>query len=247
MTTPLHPRRGKRIAILQSNYVPWKGYFDLLDHVDEFILLDSVQYTRSDWRNRNRIVTPHGERWLTIPIETAGRLGRRIKDARTSHDRWPAHHWKQLQFAYAQAPAFRELRDWLGHLFSSTPTRWLTEINEHFLRAIQLHLGIETTILRDDAFDHAGAQDRSLRLVEICKQAGAAEYVSGPAARVYLDEEVFRRNEIAVTWFEYPEYPVYEQRLSPFTHAVSVLDVLLNTGADAPAYIFRTRADPTTP
>ena len=238
----MHPSvpRPKRIAILQSNYIPWKGYFDLMNSVDEFVLLDSVQYTRSDWRNRNRITTPQGVRWVTIPIQKAGRSKQRIREVRTVNEHWASLHWKQVQYAYRHAPAFRESADFIGALYASSPKRWLTEINQHFLTSINHHLGITTPIRRDEEFELPESPDRTSRLIQICKQAGAAEYVSGPAARGYLDEDAFREQGINVTWFEYPPYPEYPQGAASFEHAVSVLDVLLHMGTDAPRYILRT-------
>src|SRR5208337_2736663 len=106
---------GKRIAILQSNYIPWKGYFDLINSVDEFILYDTAQFTKSDWRNRNRIKTRKGPIWLTIPVVHS--FGQSIQDTVVSDQRWATKHWATLSQSYTRAPYFADQREWLEELF----------------------------------------------------------------------------------------------------------------------------------
>ena len=105
---------GKRVAIVQSSYVPWKGYFDLIRASDEFILLDDVQFTKRDWRSRNRIKTQHGPAWLTIPVRTKGLYRQLIQDTYVSDPRWGEAHWATLRASYARAPFFRNLRGQCG-------------------------------------------------------------------------------------------------------------------------------------
>jgi len=96
----------KRLAVVQSSYIPWKGYFDLIKSVDEFILYDHVQYTRRDWRNRNRIKTRDGPKWLTIPVEVKSKYHQSIQDVRTSDPNWPRRHWESIRHSYARARYF---------------------------------------------------------------------------------------------------------------------------------------------
>src|SRR5687767_5361993 len=96
----------RRIAISQSNYIPWKGYFDLINFMDEFILYDDVQFTRRDWRNRNKIKTPNGELWLTIPVQVTGKYHQSIRETQVSDSTWARTHWRTLEHAYARAPWF---------------------------------------------------------------------------------------------------------------------------------------------
>ena len=96
----------RRVAIVQSSYIPWKGYFDLIRAADEFILLDDVQFTKRDWRSRNRIKTKDGLHWLSIPVHTKGRYEQRILDATVSDPSWAVRHWQTIQGAYARAPHF---------------------------------------------------------------------------------------------------------------------------------------------
>ncbi|HVG11275.1 MAG TPA: WbqC family protein [Thermoanaerobaculia bacterium] len=220
----------KRVAILQSSYVPWKGYFDIIGSVDEFILYDDVQYSKNDWRNRNRIKTPAGTAWMTIPVRQTGRFGQPIREVEIGDPRWAAKHWKSIQTHYARAPWFPELAPVLAGLYESASAEpLLSRVNEKFLRAICEILGIGTHITRSADYQLRG--DRVDRLIGLCQQAGAAEYLSGPAARSYLDEDRFADKGIAVRWMDYSGYPEHRQLFSPpFIHEVSILDLLLNEG-----------------
>jgi hypothetical protein len=227
---------GKRVAIVQSNYIPWKGYFDLIATVDEFILYDDVQYTKRDWRNRNRIKTPAGPQWLTIPVVVKGKYEQRVRDVVVSDPAWARTHWRTLSHNYARAEHFRELKPAVEEWYSAAGDfTYLTEINEHFLRAICDVLQIRTTITRSS--DYALADGRSERLLDLCIQAGARTYLSGPAARRYLDETLFEAAGVAVAWMSYDGYAEYPQLYPPFEHAVSVLDLLFNAGRSARQYM----------
>ena len=225
----------RRVAIVQSNYIPWKGYFDLIAHVDEFVLYDDVQYTRRDWRNRNLIKTAHGPRWLTIPVATTGRYEQRIDETEVSDPEWTARHWDSIRHAYARADAFGEYGPAVEDLYQGAGEKLLTRINERFLRGICGLLGIDTTISRSDGYASDG--ERTERLVRLCERAGATHYVSGPAAQEYLRVELFERAGIEVSWFDYGGYPEYPQLHPPFEHRVSIIDLLLNTGAEAPRFM----------
>ena len=221
----------KRVAIVQSNYVPWRGYFDLIDSVDEFVLLDDAQYTRRDWRNRNRIKTAQGTQWLSIAVQVRGRYTQRIDETRVADPAWPEQHWTTLRQAYARADGFAASEDFVRELYEQVPGALLSDVNRHFLVGVCDRLGIETPITRSTDYDAQGARTR--RLVDLCVKAGAGEYVSGPAARAYLDESLFAAAGVEVAWFEYGPYPEYPQPHGPFEPHVSILDVLLCAGADA--------------
>jgi hypothetical protein len=227
---------GKRVAVVQSNYIPWKGYFDLIRRVDEFVLYDDVQYTRRDWRNRNRIKTPAGIRWLTIPVQVKGKYHQKIKDTVVSGDEWRREHWETLTHCYGRAPFFRALADTFRELYLGSTTRFLSELNRSILAAVCELLGIRTRLTWSMDY-RLSADDPSERLLEVCAQAHAAEYLSGPAARAYLDEGLFRRAGIRLSYMDYTGYPEYPQLYPPFEHAVSVLDLLFMTGPDAPRYL----------
>ncbi len=234
----------KRVAILQSAYIPWKGYFDLIGFVDEFILLDDVPLSKRDWRNRNRVRTRAGTAWLTIPIHTKGRFGQSIRDVEVSHPGWATNHWKTLQHTYARARHFDEIAPALGELYrQAADVPLLSRINELFLRAICGWLGIGTCLTRSS--DYRLDEDRVRRLVHLCEQAGAGEYLTGPAARAYLDEARFAERDIAVRWMDYSGYQPYRQLYSPpFIHEVTIVDLLVNEGlAGARRYLLSTGAD----
>lgn len=228
----------KRAAILQSSYIPWKGTFDLIRRVDEFILYDDVSYSKNDWRNRNRIKTRTGLVWLTIPVLATGRFGQQIRDVEIGDPRWAAKHWKSIQASYARARGFAEVSPILRDLYERAASETLlSRVNELFLRALCDLLGIETRITLSSEHDLEG--DRVGRLVSLCEQVEAKEYLSGPAARAYLDEARFAERGIAVRFMDYSGYPEHEQLWSPpFVHEVSIVDLLLNEGvAGARSYL----------
>lgn len=231
---------SRTVAIVQSNYVPWKGYFDLIRSVDEFILYDEVQYTRRDWRNRNRIKTPVGIQWLTIPVEVSGRYHQAISETRIADASWAKRHWKTLTQSYGRAPGFPEFSPMLEGFYSTTATDQLSVVNEALLRIVCGALGIQTKFRQSSAFS-LDVDDPTERLVSICRQACATTYLSGPAARSYLDEARFHDAGIDVAWMSYEGYPEYSQLHGPFDHRVSVLDLLFNTGARAIEYLLPPR------
>jgi hypothetical protein len=226
----------KKVAIVQSNYLPWKGYFDLIDTVDEFVLLDDVQFTKRDWRNRNQIKSPSGLIWLTVPVKSKGRFSQPINETEIDYSRnWQIEHWKSIELNYRRAPFFGWVESWLRYPLLSSTFRTVSDLNEALLKLICSKVGVQTTITRSSAYPTAA--DRSQRLLEICAASGASEYLSGPAAAVYLDTELFETRGIHVNWFSYDRYPEYPQLWGGFVHQVSVLDLLLNCGPSSYKHI----------
>lgn len=226
---------SKRVAILQSSYIPWKGYFDLIRHVDEFILFDDVQFTKRDWRNRNRIKTPQGPLWLTIPVQVKGRYLQAIKDTQISDPAWNRMHWRTIQTHYRRAPFFDDFKCALEELFLGCEHTSLSEINHRFIAGLCRMLGITTKL--SWSMEYAIEEGKNERLIGLCRQAHATEYISGPAARSYVEPEKFEAAGLALSFFDYAGYPEYPQLYPPFDHQVSVIDLLLQTGPDAPAYL----------
>jgi hypothetical protein len=215
-----------RVAILQSNYVPWRGYFDIIRRVDDFVLYDTAQYTKNDWRNRNRIMTPNGPVWLTIPVLHSARFGQTISETQISDRRWTKRHLGTLQAGLARAPFFRStlapaLIDWYAEAGALDR---LSKVNCLFIERIMQIFGMTTRL--HDAADLPQDGDRTGKLVSICKSLGAKRYLSGPAARSYLDESQFQSNGIEVEWMDYPTYPSYAQANGSHDPAVSILDTL---------------------
>lgn len=225
----------KTIAICQSNYIPWKGYFDLINSVDEFVIYDSVQFTKNDWRNRNLIKTVHGLKWLTIPVSTAGRHGQAIAVVDVTNPHWFRQHWQSWLTHYANATYFPAFSDELKSLYFDCAGQKLSQINFRFLTVLCRWLGIKTRLSWSTDYPHTG--ERSERLVQICHQAGASHYLSGPAARDYLHAGLFEKAGIAVQWMNYTGYRPYRQLHGTFEHQVSALDLILNEGPNAHLYL----------
>lgn len=225
----------KKVAILQSNYIPWKGYFDLIAAVDEFILYDDMQYTRRDWRNRNQIKTPQGVQWLTVPVQAKGKYYQKIRDTEIEGKDWAATHWKALAQNYRRAPHFAQISEWLEPLYSGDLPCNLSQLNRLFLEAICDYLSIPTVI--SNSWDYNLVDGRTERLADLCAQAGGAEYISGPAAKDYVEADVFKHRGIKLTWFDYTGYPEYQQLWGEFTHGVTILDLLFNCGKDSTRYM----------
>ncbi len=224
---------GKTVAIIQSNYIPWKGYFDVINAVDEFLLYDTVQYTRRDWRNRNRIKTAQGPQWLTIPVQ--GSRTQRICDVQISDPQWARRHWRTLSQAYARAPCFAAYRDEIEALYSDADERTLSALNERFIRALCELLGITTPIAQ--SADDTVHETKTEKLVAICVEAGATRYLCGPASRGYIEAWRFAEAGIALAYADYSGYPEYPQLFGPFLHEVSVLDLIFNAGRDARSFM----------
>ena len=225
----------KSLAIVQSNYIPWKGYFDLINMVDEFILFDVVQYTRRDWRNRNIIKTPSGLRWLTIPVEVKGKYLQKIHEAKVSDPGWAKKHWSMIVHNYAKAKCFREYRDQFELLYLGCTETYLSEINYRFISEICRLLNIKTRI--SWAMDYPFVEGKNERLISLCKATGANHYVSGPSAKAYMDEPMLEAEGIRLSYMEYSGYPVYTQLHGNFEHGVSILDLIFNEGSAAPRFM----------
>ena len=227
--------KPKKIAISQSNYIPWKGYFDMIAAVDEFILYDDMQYTRRDWRNRNKIKTPQGGQWLTVPILVKGKYHQKIRETKIDGTDWAAVHWKTLVQNYRRAPCFSEIALWLEPLYLEQKYNHISQLNRHFIEAICNYLSIKTAIT--NSWDYTLSDGKTERLADLCVQACGTEYISGPAAKDYVDEKVFTDLGIKFIWFDYTGYSTYSQLWGDFTHGVTILDLLFNCGKDSPRYM----------
>lgn len=225
----------RRVAILQSAYIPWKGYFDIIGSVDAFVIYDDVQYSKNHWHNRNQIKTQSGPKWLTIPVSMEQGSFQPIDRVKVAQP-FAAKHWRSIEQSYARAPFFSLYREWLAELYAQAASLdSLSAVNLLFLKAICEQLGIKTQFLASNEMNIGGGQTE--RLVNICRELGACTYLSGPSAKSYLDIGQFTAAGIAVEWMDYANYPEYGQLHGPFSHAVSVLDLTLNTGPEARKYM----------
>ena len=216
-----------KVLITQSNYIPWKGYFDAINKADVFVLYDDMQYTKRDWRNRNLIKTAKGLQWLTIPVQVKGKYFQKINETIVSEKDWNKSHWDQIRNAYRQAPYFKTYQSFFEDLYKSSNEEYLSKINHSFLSSICGLLGISTKFMWSHEFELKG--DKSEKLLNICRELNATHYISGPAAKDYLDESLFKAENITVEWMEY-NYNEYPQQFPPFQHGVSIIDLLFNCG-----------------
>ncbi|XOV79178.1 MAG: WbqC family protein [Aestuariibacter sp.] len=224
------------IAISQSNYIPWKGYFDLINKADVFVFLDDVQYTKRDWRNRNKIKTPEGVKWLSIPIETKNKRFQKIREAKVVDSLWAEKHWFTIKQFYQRAPFFRLYESEIQSAYEIASSQtYLSEINVLFIKTLCDLLGITTELLTLHNSD--SISDASQRLVSICQDNQARSYLSGPAAKLYMNCELFEQANIDIHWMQYSQYPEYTQCYPPFDHQVSILDCLYHLGPNTLDYI----------
>ena len=225
----------KKIAILQSNYIPWKGYFDLINMVDEFILYDDMQYTRRDWRNRNKIKTPQGLQWLTIPVEIKGKFFQKIKDTKITDKKWNIKHWRTISQNYSKAKYFKDYKDIFEELYLTCDEEYLSQINYKFITTINEILEIKTKLRWSSEFELVDGQTE--KLLGICKDCNADIYLSGPAAKDYFNEDLAKQENIKVEWMDYSGYKEYEQLNPPFEHGVTILDLIFNEGDRAKEFM----------
>ena len=223
-------------AVTQSNYLPWRGYFDLIRKCDHVIFLDDVQYTRRDWRNRNRIKTPNGPKWISVPVNTKGRFANmRVCEAVISEPGWKAQHLASIQNAYRTAPHFEsvigKLETWFSNLGSESN---LSAVNRSLIENIADYFGLDCRF--SWSWDHIPLQDldqmgSSQRLLELCQKICARAYISGPAAKAYLDQDMFVEAEMGVEWMDYASLPSYPQINGSFESSVSIVDYMMMQGS----------------
>jgi len=214
------------VSILQSNYIPWKGYFDIIAKSDVFVIYDEVQYTKNDWRNRNQIITKQGVQWITIPVKQDS-LSQRIDQTEIFFENWNKKHKSTITSNYSKAPYFKEVSELLFPLYEN-PSKYLSEINLSFILAICSYLNIKTEIINSKNLQLTG--DKNERLIDACIKLNASNYLSGPGAKDYLNLSLFENKGIKVDWMDYSNYPRYNQNTKEFEHSVSIIDVLFNEG-----------------
>lgn len=224
----------KKVAILQSNYIPWKGYFDIIGKVDLFVFHDDLQYTKGDWRNRNKIKTPKGTEWLTVPCGTNEH--RLICEVDLANTDWQNKHWDLIRSYYAKAPYFKQYSPFFEEIYLGRPWLNLSDMNQYVIKAISTEL-LGMKVQFDDSRAYGLKTAKENRVIELLKKVDAAIYLSGPAAKEYLAESTFTDEGICLEWMNYKNYPTYPQLYPPFVHAVSIIDLIFNTGPNATSYM----------
>ena len=216
-----------KVAILQSNYIPWKGYFDIIRSVDLFIFHDDLQYTKGDWRNRNKIKTPNGIKWLTIPCGTNEK--RLICEVEITDHSWQKQHWNLIQMSYKKSEYFSVYKSFFEDIFLGENWKNLSDFNQTIIKKISKEiLNIDTEF--DDSRRYELKEKKGDRVIELLKKANAEYYLSGPAAKDYINEKVFKENNISLEWMDYSNYPEYTQLYPPFENFVSIIDLIFNEG-----------------
>lgn len=229
------PNDMPTLAVLQPGYLPWLGFFDQLRRSDIFVLYDDVQYDKNGWRNRNRVKSPQGEpHWLTVPVRV-GSLGQLIRETEVDNRQpWARKHVGTIRQFYAKAPHLKTYLPELEELLAGR--RWgpLTDLDEAVVKLMCGWLGLERRTVRSSELGIGG--ERSERLLNMCLRFGARRYLSGSAARSYLDVELFARHGVEVVWQDY-SHPTYPQQHGEFLPFLSALDLLLNCGGESASII----------
>jgi hypothetical protein len=226
---------SKKVAIVQSNYIPWKGYFDIIANADEFILYDEVQFTKRDWRNRNKIKTPQDLLWLTVPVLTKSNFLQKISQTKINGNAWKKKHWNALRVNYRKARFFDEISELLEDFYQAREFEFLSDANRHLIDLICDFLDISTRI--SSSVDLNLPEEKNQRLISICKQVKADVYLSGKRAQGYIDLDAFSNAGISIEWFDYDGYPEYDQLWGDFVHEVSILDLLFNCGKSSHTFM----------
>jgi hypothetical protein len=225
-------------VILQPSYIPWRGYFHQIEMADLFVFLDDVQYDKRSWRNRNRIKAANGAIWLTVPVRSRGSITQAIpiNQIRIDHSRpWARKHRAALHHGYSKAPFYGRYAPLLDAYYARRD-ELLADFDIDLTVSLAGELGVsDTRFVRSSALEVGGAKTE--RLLAILKEVGAHHYITGPSARSYLDESMLHREGLTVEYMTY-DYPVYEQLHPPFDPNVSILDLLMMTGPEAPRYIW---------
>lgn len=222
-----------RAAIIQSCYAPWRGYFDFIASVDLFVFYDDVQYSKGSWRNRHKLKTEDGIKWLTVPVHV--NLGMRIDQVRIAHDSrpWQHEHSQAMHGALGTAPYFEQAAALWNEVVWCRDA-YLSALNTRLTRAICKYFGISTALAHSSEFETFGRGTD--RLIKMLTAIGATTYVSGPNAKAYLDETLFLEAGIRLEYKTY-SYRPYPQLWGDFVDGVTVLDLIANCGPESIRYL----------
>lgn len=217
------------IAVLQPGYLPWLGFFDQVKRSDVFVIYDDVQFDKHGWRNRNRIKSPDGPAWLTVPVHVE-RPGQLILDVRIDNRRaWARKHIGTIRQFYNRAPYLNCYLPILEELLNKQWER-IVDLDVAIIEQFQQWLKLNSKVVLSSQLSIQG--DRSERLVNLCLYFNAGRYLTGNAARDYLDVDLFEKHGIQVEWQNYA-HPQYPQMHGEFVPYLSALDLLLNCGDES--------------
>ncbi len=223
-----------KVAAIQSNYIPWKGYFDMINAVDLFIFYDDVQYTKRDWRNRNKIKTSSGLKWLTIPVSSE--RTQKIYEVEIQNSHWQQKHWRSIVYNYSKTKYFNKYQSFFEEIYLKTSWQNLSQFNQFVIKKISHDiLDIHTQFA--DSRDYNLSKTKEERVLEFLKKCSANEYLCGSSAKSYLKEDYLQKEGIKLIWMNYDNYPEYSQLYPPFEHHVSIIDLIFNEGPNIKKYM----------
>lgn len=222
-----------RVGVIQSSFIPWRGYFDFIASVDIFVFHDDIQYTKGDWRNRNKIKTPKGTEWLTVPVSYKNVAQLICQTAVDYSAAWGKSHLGRWQAYYGATPYFDDAMALLFDLEGSREAS-ISQLNIKLIRRIAGYLDISTPMIL--SADLAATGSKTGRLIDLLRKLNATTYLSGPSADAYLDKDAFRRHGIALEYKSYG-YEPYPQLWGEFDGAVTVLDLIANCGPQSKGLI----------
>jgi hypothetical protein len=229
----------KKVAIVQSNYIPWRGYFDLINSVDEFVFLDEVQYTRRDWRNRNKIIINNKPQWLTLPLINKGNYNQKVSLMKVKESDWHIKHLDIFKNNYLKAKYFNSVFPIISELYRTIDSEFLSDINQFLIKEICNLLNIRTTFRRSSEFYNNSSEITTPtdRLLDICIQTNCKIYISGELAKNYLDIEKFSSKNIKVFWFDYKLSKEYKQSQKDFIANLSIIDCLMHSNFEGNKFL----------
>jgi len=229
------------VAIHQPNFLPWLGYFYKISQCDVFVLLDNVQYTKNSFINRNRIKTPQGELWLTVPVKIKGRFGQLIKDVEIDNGpNWRTKHMKTLEMNYRRVKFFDQVFQKVRAAYYANDWGNLSQFNTRLLECVLSLLKLEVQLVRASELDVEGASTKLL--INICKVLSADTYLSGFGGVKYQEEELFKEAGIALRYYGF-DHSVYPQLWGEFIPNLSIIDLLFNCGLESLNIILRSKDD----
>lgn len=220
-----------RIAIMQPTYLPWSGYFALMDQAEVFVLLDDVQFSHRSWQHRNRIMSQNGPLWLTLPVLTKGRRHQLINEAQLNNsEHWKRKHLKAIYVNYAQAQCLSQFEAWLNNAYDA---HWssLCNLNTAFIHDIADFLGINITFIQASALHTEGK--KASKLINICRKLGADEYISPMGSFEYIEADNRFPDAGIRLLYQHFDHPQYQQSSKEFLSHLSVLDLMLNEGSNS--------------
>ena len=229
--------KSMRVTILQPSYLPWLGFFEQMQRSDQFVLYDDVQFTRRDWRNRNRIRVQEGSVWLTVPVIQKNKYEQSLLETKIDNSTsWKRKHLESIRCHYSKTPFFDLYFPWCEKTFNR---EWdfLLDLSLETIQYLKGELKINTPLLRSSEL--GGSGNKSERLISICKQIGATQYLSGESARNYISEKDFSDQGIGLEYQNY-QHPEYPQRYEGFVPFLSTIDLLFNCGDKSMEFLKQT-------